>query len=431
MSNPWSAEIWRIIGLLFGGLMLGLAIGNVFLVLFIMAAGYIVWHARQLRRLEAWLVHSKKMQPPEGFGVWEEVFHRLYLLQQRNRSRKKRLANYLARFQSLTKALPDATVVIASNGEIEWFNDAAERFLNLRSPQDVGQRIDNLIRYPEFVQYLLGQREQESVVFPSPVHEGHMLSGRVVDYGQEQHLLVVRDVTRIMRLERMRRDFVANVSHELRTPLTVLNGYLETMVDADAAALKPWSRSLELMYEQGLHMNNIVEDLLLLSRLDIESSEPTDELVDVPRMLSMLCDEARALSGERAHQIELEVDSGLWLAGHATHLRSAFTNLVSNAVRYTPSGSHIVMRWGIDGNIARFEVQDSGEGIAAVHIPRLTERFYRVDTGRSRQNGGTGLGLAIVKHVVERHGGQLLIESTLGVGSVFRCEFPLVRTRRL
>lgn len=431
MSNPWSAEIWRIIGLLFGGLMLGLAIGNVFLVLFIMAAGYIVWHARQLRRLEAWLVHSKKMQPPEGFGVWEEVFHRLYLLQQRNRSRKKRLANYLARFQSLTKALPDATVVIASNGEIEWFNDAAERFLNLRSPQDVGQRIDNLIRYPEFVQYLLGQREQESVVFPSPVNEGHMLSGRVVDYGQEQHLLVVRDVTRIMRLERMRRDFVANVSHELRTPLTVLNGYLETMVDADAAALKPWSRSLELMYEQGLHMNNIVEDLLLLSRLDIESSEPTDELVDVPRMLSMLCDEAKALSGERAHQIELEVDSGLWLAGHATHLRSAFTNLVSNAVRYTPSGSRIVMRWGITGNIARFEVQDSGEGIAAVHIPRLTERFYRVDTGRSRQNGGTGLGLAIVKHVVERHGGQLLIESTLGVGSVFRCEFPLVRTRRL
>lgn len=430
MSNPWSAEIWRVVGLLLLGLLLGLAIGHVFLVWFVMAVGYIVWHARQLRRLEAWLVNSKKMQPPEGYGVWEEIFHQLYLLQQRNRNRKKRLASYLSRFQELTQALPDATVVIGYNGEIEWFNEAAQNFLGLRSPQDIGQRIDNLIRNPSFVEYLQGSRNAESVVFNSPLHEDQVFSGRVVDYGQEQRLLVVRDITRVMRLERMRRDFVANVSHELRTPLTVLNGYLEAMLDAENPAMKPWERSLTLMHEQGRRMNHIVDDLLLLSRLDIESAESSTSAVDVPTMLRMVVAEAAAVSGEHAHRISLQMDEGLWMLGHESHIRSAFTNLVTNAVRYTPAGSEVNVRWGIEQGMARFSVQDTGEGIAAVHLPRLTERFYRVDAGRSRQSGGTGLGLAIVKHVVERHGGQLMIESEIGKGSTFSCVFPLSRTKK-
>lgn len=429
MSSPWSAEIWRIISLLVLGLVFGLIIDHVFFTLFAVILGYLIWHLRQLHRLESWLVNSKKLSPPEGYGLWEDIFHQLYLLQQRNRKSKKRLAAYLSRFQNLTKALPDATVVLRANGEIEWFNEAAEQFLGLHAPQDIGQRIDNLIRYPAFVDHLQAEKFAEPVEFPSPVNEELMLSARVVAYGQEQRLLVVRDVTRVHLLERMRRDFVANVSHELRTPLTVVNGYLETMVDAADPALAPWQRSLDLMQEQGRRMNSIVEDLLLLSRLETDNNEQKNDVINVPLMLAFIREEAAALSGEKQHRIELDMQPDLQLWGHETHLRSAFTNLVTNAVRYTPSGGSIRIGWHVVGDKVVFAVQDAGEGIAASHIPRLTERFYRVDAGRSRQSGGTGLGLAIVKHVVERHDGHLVIESTLGSGSLFRCEFPLERAR--
>lgn len=429
MSSPWSAEIWRITGLLALGLVFGLIIDHVFFTWFAVILGYLIWHLRQLHRLESWLVISKKLSPPEGYGLWEDIFHQLYLLQQRNRKSKKRLAAYLSRFQNLTKALPDATVVLRANGEIEWFNEAAEQFLGLHAPQDIGQRIDNLIRYPAFVEHLQAERFDEPVEFPSPVNEDLMLSARVVAYGQEQRLLVVRDVTRVHLLERMRRDFVANVSHELRTPLTVVNGYLETMVDATDPALAPWRRSLDLMQEQGRRMNSIVEDLLLLSRLETDNNEQKNEVINVPLMLAFIREEATALSGEKQHKIELDMQQDLQLWGHETHLRSAFTNLVTNAVRYTPPGGSIRIGWHVLGDKVVFSVRDAGEGIAASHIPRLTERFYRVDAGRSRQSGGTGLGLAIVKHVVERHDGYLVIESTLGAGSLFSCVFPLERVR--
>lgn len=426
MNAQWSGELWRIGLTLLAALIVGLLIGHALALICIALGAFLFLHLRELYRLDHWLRHAKRYNPPDVDGVWGEVYYLFYRAQQRQRKRKKLLVSYLSRFQQMTKAMPDATVVLSNGSEIEWFNEAAQQLLGLRQPQDLSQRIDNLIRIPQFIEFLRNQRYSEPLEIPSPHSDGCILSIVVVPYGKDRRLLVARDVSQIHRLEDTRRDFVANVSHELRTPLTVINGYLETMEDLpDKDPLKrQWGHPVKVMYEQSQRMTSIVEDLLLLSRLETSRREVYRESVDIPSMIRIVAEEGRVLSGTKGHNIVAELDEALWYRGNQGQLFSVFSNLVFNAVRYTPDGGNITLRWYVEGHMACFEVADSGVGIAPQHIPRLTERFYRVDVGRSRDTGGTGLGLAIVKHILEHHEGRLTIDSELGKGSVFRCCLP-------
>ena len=423
MSNPWIREIWRMAalfgGALFVGWLLGVPHGAFTLALMV----YLAWHLYNLYRLERWYYRRKKTEPPDAAGIWGEAFQHIYHLQRSNRQRKKRLALILSRFKESTAAMPDATVVLTQDDCIEWFNKAAKQYLGLQNKQDVGQRIDNLIRHSRFSEFLARGDFSEPLEMASPLDAQQYFAFRVVPYGNQQKLLVVRDISRLKRLERMRSDFVANVSHELRTPLTVLSGYLENMMDDDNAKNEHWEKCLHQMQGQTQRMTRLVEDLLMLSRLEDEEKTAVRDPVAVPAILATLLEDARMLSSERGHHITLEADETIWLRGSEKELASAFSNLVFNAVQYTPEKGHIALRWYRDGENVCFEVEDDGIGIAAQHVHRLTERFYRIDAGRSRESGGTGLGLAIVKHVLDRHAARLEIESRPGKGSKFRCVF--------
>lgn len=425
MSDFWAVEAWRALILALAAAVFGWVVGHLLAVLLLFGLGYVIWLLASLSRLEQWLREDREDLPEAGNGLLAELYHHVYRLYERQRRRERRLSDALNRFQQSAAALPDATVVLRANGEIEWFNTAAKRLLGLSARQDLGQRIDNLVRHPEFMRFFNRGDYSEVVEFPSPLDDGIMLAVQVVPYGDDQRLMVARDVTTIHRLEQVRRDFVANVSHELRTPLTVIRGYLETMAGAEDECAKQWGRSLEFMSQHTERMQHLVEDLLLLSRLETEPAGDGHEEVSVPALLAVIREEARALSGRKAHKIELDCDPTLWLRGKSSELRSLFSNLVTNAVRYTPDGGTITIRWYADGAGAHYQVRDTGIGIPERHLSRLTERFYRVDSGRSRQQGGTGLGLAIVKHVLQRHGGgELHVRSTEGEGSTFTCDFP-------
>jgi two-component system phosphate regulon sensor histidine kinase PhoR len=424
LFNPWTAELRRLFLLLLFALVAGMPLEHPGAFVLVALGLYLSWHLRNLYRLYSWLQDGHRFHPPEASGIWGEVFHLLYRLQLRNRKRKRRLTGLIKRFQEATAAMPDATVILDADGTIEWFNGAAQSLLGLQPGRDVGQRILNLIRHPDFTRYLAKGAPNEPMRMPSPLDDGITLNIRVVPYGREQRLLIARDVSQQQRLEQMRRDFVANVSHELRTPLTVVSGFLETLTDDDEHYPPHTARSLELMQQQTWRMQHIVEDLLLLSRLETDSSRPPHQVVAVPAVLSMIEEGVEPLIEQKGQHFTLECESGLWIYGAEKELYSAFSNLVTNAVRYTPEGGSINVRWFRDEAGAHLEVSDTGVGIAPQHIPRLTERFYRVDVGRSRDVGGTGLGLAIVKHVVSRHDGTLRISSTLNRGSTFSIDFP-------
>lgn len=424
MSDSWLSEVRWVVALALAMLVLGLLAGHVALFLLFGVLCYLGWHLFNVVRLLRWFQEGKRFHPPEVRGVWEDVYYNIYRLQQRNRLRRRRIVRMLNRFQEATAVMPDATVVMGIQGEIEWWNDAAGNLLGLRVPQDRGRRIVNLVRHPVFAEFFAARDYSLTVQFPAPVNEQIMLAVRIVPYGGDHLLLVARDITPVYRLDQVRRDFVANVSHELRTPLTVIGGFLETMSEDGDEYGRRWGRSIYLMRQQTDRMQRLVEDLLLLSRLEMEKGLHHRDVVPVATVLASIREEALVLSGERRHTIHLDADPGLQLRGSGEELRSAFSNLVFNAVRYTPDGGDIHIRWYTNDTGAHFEVRDTGVGIAAEHIPRLTERFYRVDAGRSRESGGTGLGLAIVKHVLNRHEGQLRIESELGKGSTFVCDFP-------
>jgi len=439
LSESVLSEIRRVVGLAVLLLIVGLLTGHVALFLLLGVLAYLAWHVFNLVRFQRWFETGKRFHPPEVWGVWGEVFYNVYRLQQRNRLRRRRIIRMLQRFQEATAIMPDATVVLGGQGDIEWWNEAAGGLFGLRFPQDKGQRIANLVRHPAFAEFLAAGDYSGTVQFPSPINEQVMLAVRLVRYGKEHLLLVARDVTPIYRLDQVRRDFVANVSHELRTPLTVISGFLETMADEHSGYpqqwARQWGRSVHLMRQEASRMQHLVEELLLLSRLEMDKGVHRREVIAVSGMLAMISEEAVALSGalngEPRHIFSVVADSKVCLCGNNTELRSAFSNLIFNAVQYTPSQGEINVRWYADESGAHLEVQDTGLGIAAEHIPRLTERFYRVDTARSRDSGGTGLGLAIVKHVLNRHDAQLRIESELGKGSTFICDFPLLLTVRV
>jgi two-component system phosphate regulon sensor histidine kinase PhoR len=381
------------------------------------------WHVRHLARLERWLANPLPGEVPEGQGIWDEVLAALHRLERDAAKREQGLADALARMRRAVQALPDGVVILDAANRIEWCNRTAEAQLQLDGRADLGQNIANLVREPEFVDYL--KTPQESFV---RITRGHSLalSLRLIPFGQSQKILLSRDVTQFERVDAMRRDFVANVSHELRTPLTVLVGFLETVreLKLDAQRQRDY---LGMMQEQAARMQRIIDDLLTLSALDAAPPASSDKPVGVRPLLERLKSDAEALSG-RKHTIQLNIDMQSDLLGEETELSSAFGNLVSNAIRYTPAGGTVTLAWreGADG--ARFSVEDTGIGIEAEHIPRLTERFYRVDRSRSRETGGTGLGLAIAKRALARHEAILEIQSEPGKGSRFTARFP---SRRL
>jgi two-component system phosphate regulon sensor histidine kinase PhoR len=404
----------------------GLATGSYFLFSLLAALTYIGLHLRQIYRLEKWLQAGNELEPPHAYGIWGELYHQLYRRERRNQERERRLRALLNRFQDSAAALPDGVVVLTSKGEIEWLNKAATRLLGLRAPHDIGQSITNLMRQPAFAALAQNPLSETPLHIPSPIDSSAYLLIRIVPYGKDERLLIARDVTQLHKLEQIRRDFVANVSHELRTPLTVVSGYLETLADMKD---KEWEDSINAMRQQTVRMQHIVEDLLLLTRLESDKETMRDrQPVAVQELIEDVLQEARELSRNQ-HVIESEVDPNLLLSGRRNELYSAFSNLVFNAVQYTPAGGRIMVRWYADESGAHFEVADTGPGIAAHHVDRLTERFYRVDSARSRELGGTGLGLAIVKHVLTRHAATLRIDSELGKGSRFICDFPEDRTQ--
>ncbi|SEK79250.1 phosphate regulon sensor histidine kinase PhoR [Nitrosovibrio tenuis] len=385
----------------------------------------LIHQQRNLAALEKWL-RAEKSSLPNSSGKWGDVFARLARLVREQKHSHQQISSALERLRRATSAMPEGVVIMDEVDRIEWCNPVAEKHLSINSSLDAGQHITHLVRQTQFAQYLAAHNYNEPLVIKQSRHQGLTLSLQLVPYGDKQKLLLSRDVTRLERIQTMRRDFVANVSHELRTPLTVIGGFLETLTDESHADPETQKWALGLMTDQTRRMQHLVEDLLTLSRLEDTENQVREDTVDVPGMLRKLYDEAQSLSARR-HLVILSLETDAKLLGNNDELRSAFSNLISNAIRYTPDSGVITLSWIIRDGQGVFSVQDSGIGIDPEHIPRLTERFYRVDRGRSRETGGTGLGLAIVKHVLTCHEAKLEITSELGKGSCFSVWFPETR----
>ncbi len=389
----------------------------------------LVRHLANLRALVVWLRDPANTPVPIGSGVWEQVFSQLYRFMRATMQHHHRLTAQLARFRSAGQAMPDGVIVLNAEDHISWCNATAERYFGLDGRRDVGQPILNLVRNPDFVSYLKRGDYEEPLVLRLARSEELVLSVRVVPYGQDEKLLLSRDITLAEKLDTMRRDFVANVSHELKTPLTVVSGFLETIADGNVKFDEPRGQQVfGLMRAQTDRMLRMIDDLLTLSALESTTDPARETAIDVHALLRAIHDEARVLSAGR-HTVLIKLGPPATLWGDEHEVRSAIANLVSNAIRYTPRDGRIALEWaGRDGE-GWVSVEDTGIGIEARHIPRLTERFYRVDTSRSRDTGGTGLGLAIVKHVLTHHQARLEVASEVGFGSRFSVVFPARRLR--
>ncbi|TVS13570.1 MAG: phosphate regulon sensor histidine kinase PhoR [Wenzhouxiangella sp.] len=427
MPKAWRSEFVLLAGLLAAGLLLGALLGSAGWWLALALLVVLGRHLWQLARLEKWLDSGRQRNPPESWGIWGEVFEHYFRLQKRYYKRKKRLARVIREFRESTAAMPDGSLVLDGDFNILWFNAAAERMLDLSNNRDLGQPIANLVRSPRLSAYLATGEFEQPIVLRSPVDETRSLSVRLIPYGSNQYLALFRDVTRMLRLQAMRRDFVANASHELRSPLTVLSGYIESLAE-DPGIGQVWYEPVVEMQRQCRRMSSLVDDLLELSRLETEEPDPDCiEPVDVSALARRIVHEARLQDGDH-HRLEIVGLDAARLVGVEHELHSAFANLVLNAIRYSDPGGHVQVSWRLDeSGQGVFEVSDDGIGIDEKHLPFITQRFYRVDGARSRSKGGTGLGLAIVKHVLSRHGARLDVSSEPGKGSTFRCLFPAER----
>jgi two-component system phosphate regulon sensor histidine kinase PhoR len=404
--------VFAVLGWTFDAITNSLAVGVV---------GLLCWNYWQLFKLNKWLWHSKKMSPPTAVGIWEHIYEGIYHLSRRNRKKRKELGELVKRFREGSEALPDAAVVVDEQANIVWCNRLARIDLGLRWPGDAGRRVDNLIRHPKFIEYFHAGNYRYPIEVPSPVNPRKIFEYRIMRYGEDHLLLIARDVTRVSQLEDMRRDFVANVSHELRTPLTVINGYLELLPDEPDQ--DPFlSKAVHEMSQQTLRMRNLIEDLLILSRIESSAERIYENTVDMAAMIESIKVEAETLNQSRGHTLRYHIEPDITVYGVETELRSACSNLVFNAINYTPEGGTIDVSWKAHKDGVRFAVRDNGDGIEEKHLNRLTERFYRVDKARSRKTGGSGLGLSIVKHVLNHHNSQLDITSVVGEGSEFGFE---------
>jgi len=405
------------------GAVVGAAWGWAFAALAVSAL--LAYHIIHLARLARWLAEPLPGKVPEGRGSWDEVLTALHRYERAGAAREQQLAGALTQFRRAAQAMPDGVVLLDAKNAIEWCNDQAAAMLELDPRTDVGRPIANLVREPDFIDYLAAEGEERARPVRLEVAHGRVAAIQLIPYGESQTLLLARDITQAERVETMRRDFVANVSHELRTPLTVLVGFLETVreLKLDPQRVRDY---IGMMREQASRMHRIIEDLLALSVLE-SAPPPAAERVRIAPLLERLSADAAALSGGR-HTISVRGRPHVDLLGSESEIASAFGNLLSNAVRYTPTLGRVTLAWEDGPQGASFSVEDSGVGIAPEHIPRLTERFYRVERSRSRETGGTGLGLAIVKHALARHQANLEIASSPGSGSRFTAHFPANRT---
>jgi len=424
--SAWFRTLGLLVLILAGAAALGFAIGHPWPVLTLAALAVVGWHYWRLRRVLERLTARRRLAPSAGVGVWNELDRLLHRGQAEMRGRKRRLVEMLRAYRAAAAALPDAIVVVDRNSQrIQWFNETGTSLLGLRYPDDIGAPLVQRLQPLPLAHWLTAGRNAEPLETASPLNSSTTLSLRLIPYSDNLWLLVARDVSRLLQLEQMRRDFVANVSHELRTPLTVIHGYLDMIDQDEHPGLTPM---LGEMQHQSQRMTQLVEDLLTLSRLESQDSLAGEETVAMTSVLDTLGREARALSQGR-HRISVEDSARVDLFGTSKELHSAFSNLVSNAVRYTPAGGEVAIRFRPEGDGVVLEVRDSGYGIPAAHLPRITERFYRVSTSRSRESGGTGLGLAIVKHILNLHQARLGISSEVGRGSTFSCHFGNARVR--
>ncbi len=414
--------IWALVALITVGVLVGYPAE-------VIATGlslYLAWTIYQAVRLHKWLYGERKeSEVPESHGLWGDLFDGLYQIQYQNKLTQESLQSMVERVQMSTNALKEAVVMTNPEGAMDWWNDAACTLLGFKRQSDRGQLITNLLRDPAFKRYFENKNYKEPLELPSPMNQGTILQVHITLFGQEDRLVFIHDITRVHRLEQMRRDFVSNVSHDMRTPLTVLHGYIETFQDAEDTP-KKWRRALNSMQEQTKRMELLITDLLLLAKYETEDISQGLKKVNIKGLLVTIKEDAQAFSAENSHNIRLRIESDerCSILGNENQLHSAFSNLVYNAVKYTPPGGQIDLHWWTDEKGGHLSVEDTGEGFDPIHIPHLTERFYRTDPSRDKASGGSGLGLAIVKHVLLNHQGELEIHSEEGVGSEFICHFP-------
>ena len=382
---------------------------------------YLTWLFYQMYRLNKWLIRGKDV-PPESSGLWGDIFDNIYKLQCQQQAETENLQAVIKRIQEITSALKDGIIILDWRGHLDFWNPAAQRMIGFRT-KDQGQSIINFIRDPKFVEYFEGDNYAEPLDLQSPRHSSKQLQIQITRFGQQERLIVIRDITQVHNLEQMRQDFVANVSHELRTPLTVINGYIETISDNNKTPT--WEKPLQQIMQQGKRMSLLINDLLVLSKLETTEAGHNQKELELAPLLISIKNEADALGNDKQQTIRLQCDEPISIRANEKEIHSAFSNLAINAVKYTPENGVIDLHLWKDANHVYFSVTDNGPGIDSKHLPRLTERFYRVDASRNSATGGTGLGLAIVKHVLLRHDGELKISSELGKGSTFTCVLPL------
>ncbi|GAB3486903.1 phosphate regulon sensor histidine kinase PhoR [Marinomonas epiphytica] len=428
MKNIWKVAVARWLIGLAACIAIGLVIGQLLATLLIYTLGSLYWQMYQVYTFHHWLRHSGKKAPPESDGIWGEVFDAVYRLQKKQRKSKRRMRQALTRIESSTAALKEGVIMADSQGNLEWWNNSAAHFFGLMRPVDRGQPITNIVRDPDFFRYFSQKRFGEPLVIKSPAKEGTYLEVQTTLYDKNDHLIFIRDVTRLHLLEQMRKDFVANASHELKTPLTVIKGYLETLDMFKDALPGSLQKGIVNMSEQSDRMEHLIEDLLLLSRLEGNDKREPDQWIKITDITSAVEKAASSLLSNE-HKLIFDIPEEARIYGSYNELYSAFSNLVLNAVKYSPDGGDVNVTWDYGEYSGVFSVQDEGLGVEPRYIPRLTERFFRVDKGRGSKNGGTGLGLAIVKHVLVHHEAKLQIRSQPGFGSTFSCHFPSSRIR--
>jgi len=418
LSANLQRELVFIVAWMLFMLTIGAIFGVAFPALFLGLVLYVLWHLHNLNRLLQWL-NKPTNNTPEAIGIWDEAFFKLHNQYIRQRTLRKKLTKMLKRFQRSTKAMPFATIVLNSNNVIEWFNPASKSLFGLRSRLDIGQRIDNLIRQPEFIKYLNNKNFTKSVEFEN---QQKKISLNITEYGNGQYLLSASDITQRTKLDEMRRNFISNASHELRTPITVMTGYIEILQDSvDQTNKFP----VEKIHQQTIRMEKIISELIELAKLEASVSVDKHIELDMNKLLNEVFNEAVSLDQDK-HTLLLNIND-LQIIGVYEEVRTAVSNLLTNAIRYTPEGGEITLSTSSDESGAYIHVKDNGIGISYEHLARLTERFYRVDEGRSREQGGTGLGLAIVKQILDHHGATLNVRSIPGKGSEFSCCFPVVK----
>lgn len=425
MYYYWWTELRRIaFAVLLVGL-IGVTTKNWILAAILPVFSYIAWHLYQMYQLEQWLREPTRLDPPAADGIWSLVVRHIYKRHTANRRQKKRLQDLLSRFNSVVSALPNAAVVLNADKEIEWSNKVARKLLGVERNRDAGKHIGNLIRDPQFVQFMRDETFTEELELPSPIQSDKIISIQVKPFAKRQYLLTARDVSQRVYLQQVRKTFIANASHELRTPLTVISGYLEILEAAEDIP-EEHRRGISSALVQAHRMQGIVADMLTLSRLESATLVPIErDSIDVCAVVSRIVSDIQQSLLAPTHELVVDLESGLSLGGDEAELASVFQNLIENAVKHTELGTRIEIGWHrTESGGACFRVRDNGEGIPSNCIPRLTERFYRVDESRSRRKGGTGLGLSIVKYIVERHEGTLNISSQIGEGSEFSVFFP-------